>query len=144
MSLGRSASSLAIAGRRACAVLAAGSVALHAVMIGHAAHFAEVVLLPAMMVACLLCARHLWLDGTLRAWCLVGLMNLGMIAVHLSAPGHHHGAAVASESPPSPPSAVMAAATLVSAIEIVVAAAVMSYRTRHRTVALSLRRRELA
>lgn len=139
-----SASSLAIAGRRACAVLAAGSVALHAVMIGHAAHIAEAVLLLAMMGACLLCARHLWIDGTLRAWCLVGLMNLGMIAVHLSAPGHQHGAAAAAALTASPPSTVMTAATVVSVIEIAVAAAVMAYRTRNRAVALSLGRRELA
>ena len=49
-------------------------------------------LLATMIVACLYCARELWRDGTERAWVVVALMNLAMIALHLPAPAHHHGA----------------------------------------------------
>jgi hypothetical protein len=36
----------------------------------------------AMAAGCLYCARDLWVRETLRAWILVALMNLTMIAVH--------------------------------------------------------------
>src|SRR3954454_14823947 len=87
----RSAMLTATLGRRACAGLALGSAALHAVMLGHASNVVAGGLLAAMIVACAYCARDLWMRGTLRAWCVVGLMNIAMIAVHLPMPAHHHG-----------------------------------------------------
>ena len=78
-------------GRRACPVLALSSAGLHAAMLGHASNVVAGALLAVMILACVYCARDLWLRGTLRAWCVVGLMNIAMIAVHLPAPSHHHG-----------------------------------------------------
>lgn len=129
------ASTPGVIGRRTCAVLAAGSAGLHAVMLGHAGNVATGVLMAGMIVACLWCARDLWLRGTLGVWCVVALMNLAMIAIHLPAPAHHHGAithtAVAQQS------WVMAAATVISLVEAAASAAVLSYRTRGRMVALT-------
>src|SRR5262245_48329372 len=81
----------AICGRRACAALALGSAGLHAAMLGHAPNVVAAGLLAAMIVACVYCARDLWLRGSLRAWCVVGLMNIAMVALHLPMPAHHHG-----------------------------------------------------
>ena len=80
-----------VLGRRACAALALTSAGLHAAMLGHASNVVAGGLLAAMIVACVYCARDLWLRGTLRAWCAVGLMNIAMIAVHMPMPAHHHG-----------------------------------------------------
>jgi hypothetical protein len=124
----------AVLGRRACAVLAAASAALHAVMLGHVANAAMAVLIAAMIVACLYCARELWCDGTVRAWVVVALMNLAMIALHLPAPAHHHGVAPA-EAPA--PSTLMAAATLVAFVEVLAAAAALYVGSRGRTVQVS-------
>ena len=66
----------AVVGRRACAALALSSAGLHAAMLGHASNVVAGVLLAAMILACVYCARDLWLRGTLRAWCVVGLMNI--------------------------------------------------------------------
>jgi hypothetical protein len=112
--------------RRGCAALALSSAALHAAMLGHTSNVVAGVLLAAMIVACVYCARDLWLRGTLRAWCVVGLMNIAMIAVHLPAPAHHHGVQAA----PSPQSTVMGLATAIAAFEVTVAIAVLYYRTR--------------
>jgi NADH:ubiquinone oxidoreductase subunit K len=79
-----------------------------------------------MIVACVYCARDLWQRGTLKAWCVVGLMNMAMIAVHLPAPGHHHGMHAAA----SPQSMLMGLATAIAAVEVTVAVAVLYYRTR--------------
>jgi hypothetical protein len=117
----------AVLGRRACAALAAGSALLHGVMLGHAANPAMGVLMAVMVVACLYCARELWLHGTLRVWCVVALMNLAMIALHLPAPAHHHGGGVVAVAQPPP---LMALATGLSAVEAALAAAVLYYRTR--------------
>jgi hypothetical protein len=114
-------------GRRACAVLALSSAALHAAMVGHAANVVAGVLLTAMIVACVYCARDLWTRGTLRAWCVVGLMNIAMIAIHMPMPAHHHGmhmAAMAGQS------TLMGLATAIAAVEVIVAIAVLYYRTR--------------
>jgi hypothetical protein len=119
----------AIVGRRVCAVLAAGSAVLHAVMLGHAANIAMGMLMVGMIVACLYCARDLWRRGTPGVWCLVALMNLAMIAVHLPAPAHHH---VAGAVAVGHQSSVMAAATAVSAVEVTLAVAVLWFRTRNR------------
>ncbi len=114
-------------GRRTCAVLAAASAGLHAAMLGHASNVVVGGLLAGMIVACVYCARDLWLRGTLRAWCVVGLMNIAMIAVHLPAPSHHHGlhAATAGQQ-----STLMGLATAVAAVEVAAAAAVLWFRTR--------------
>ena len=80
-----------VLGRRACAALAlsfGGSARRDA---GPCVERRGRGLLAAMIVACVYCARDLWLRGTLRAWCVVGLMNIAMIAVHLPMPAHHHG-----------------------------------------------------
>jgi hypothetical protein len=115
-----------VLGRRACAVLALGSAGLHAAMLGHASNVVAGGLLAAMIAACVCCARDLWLRGTLRAWCVVGLMNIAMIAVHLPAPAHHHGMHAAA----SQPSTLMGVATAIAAVEVTVAIAVLYYRTR--------------
>jgi hypothetical protein len=117
----------AVIGRRACAALALSSAALHAAMLDHASNIVAGGLLAAMIVACVYCARDLWLRGTLRAWCVVGLMNIAMIAVHLPAPSHHHGMQATSAGPQS---TLMGLATAVAAVEVAVAMAVLYYRTR--------------
>jgi len=122
-----SAATSAVFGRRACAALALSSAALHAAMLGHASNIVVGVLLAAMIVACVYCARDLWLRGTLRAWCVVGLMNIAMIAVHLPAPAHHHGLHLAAASQQS---TLMGLATAVAAVEVALAMAVLYYRTR--------------
>jgi NADH:ubiquinone oxidoreductase subunit K len=96
-------------------------------MLGHSSNVVAGLLLAAMIAACVYCARDLWLRGTLRAWCVVGLMNIAMIAVHLPAPLHHHGmqAAIAGQQ-----STLMDLATAVAAVEVAVAMAVLYYRTR--------------
>jgi NADH:ubiquinone oxidoreductase subunit K len=117
----------AVYGRRACAALALTSAGLHAAMLGHASNAVAGGLLAAMIVACVYCARDLWLRGTLRAWCLVGLMNIAMIAVHLPPPAHHHGMHSATAGQQS---TLMALATAIAAVEAAVAVAVLYYRTR--------------
>lgn len=116
-------------GRRACAALAVGSAGLHAVMLGHAANVVAAGLLAVMIGACLYCARDLWQRGTLRAWCVVGLMNLAMIAVHLPAPSHHHGMPAEAVGQQS---TLMGMASAIAAVEVAVAAMVLYYRTRNR------------
>jgi len=122
-----SAATPAAFGRRVCALLAAASATLHGVMLGHAPNPTIAVLMAAMIVACLYCARDLWLRGTLRTWCIVALMNLAMVAVHLPAPVHHHvaGAGVAEQQ-----STIMALATTFALVEAAAAAVVLWIRTR--------------
>jgi hypothetical protein len=120
-----------VLGRRACAALALSSAGLHAAMLGHASNVVAGVLLAAMIVACVYCARDLWLRGTLRAWCVVGLMNIAMIAVHLPMPAHHHDMQMGSMDQQS---TLMGLATGVAAVEVVAAMAVLYYRTRGNVV----------
>jgi hypothetical protein len=115
-------------------VLAVGSAALHLAMLGHAPNVVAAGLFAVMIVACLYCARELWRDGTERAWVVVALMNLAMIALHLPAPGHHHGAAATSASAES---TVMTAAMLVAFVEVMAATAVLCAHTRGRMVRIS-------
>ena len=119
-----------VIGRRACASLAAVSAVLHAVMLGHAASPAAVAVMMVMIAGCLFCARDLWLRGTARAWLLVALMNLAMIASHVPAPAHHHGAAPAV----APMTTVSALATVLSAVEVAAAAVILGYTTRRRSL----------
>ena len=115
-----------VLGRRACAALALSSAGLHAAMLGHASNVVAGGLLAAMIVACVYCARDLWLRGTLRAWCVVGLMNIAMIALHMPMPAHHHGMHAAAGQQ----STLMGLATAIAAVEVAVAMAVLYYRTR--------------
>ena len=122
-----------VLGRRACAALALGSAGLHAAMLGHASNVVAGGLLAAMIAACLYCARELWLRGTLRAWCVVGLMNIAMIALHLPAPAHHHGVHAAAGQQ----STLMGLATAIAAVEVAVAMAVLYFRTRRNAQLIS-------
>src|SRR3954447_15581082 len=110
----------AVLGRRACALAAVGSATVHGLMLGHAGNPVVAVLVVAMMAACLFCARELWTAGPPRAWCVVAVMNLGMVAVHWSLPSHHHGAAITTAVPiavANPTPTLMAVATTVSLAE---------------------------
>ena len=115
-----------VLGRRACAALALTSAGLHAAMLGHASNVVAGGLLAAIIVACVYCARDLWLRGTLRAWCVVGLMNIAMIAMHMPMPAHHHGIHASAGQQ----STLMGLATAIAAVEAAVAMAVLYYRTR--------------
>ena len=126
---------LPVIGRRACATLAVVSAALHAAMLGHAANVVMTALLTTMIAACLYCARELWRDGTERAWAVVALMNLAMIAIHLPAPAHHHQAVAATATPTQPD--LMAVATAVAFVEVLAATAVLCLKTRGRVARLS-------
>jgi len=121
--------SAALVARRTAAVLAASSAVLHAVMLGHAGSAALTVLIAGMVGACLYCARELWLSGTSRAWCLVAVMNLVMVAVHLPMSGSHHIAHVVTEGL-APQPTIMTLATTLSMVEVLIAVAVLCYRTR--------------
>jgi hypothetical protein len=91
---------------------------------------AAMALMVAMLVACLYCARDLWLHGTVRCWLLVALMNFAMIAVHLPASAaHQHGAGPTAVAPVHD-STVMNVATVLAAVEVTIAAVVLYYRTR--------------
>lgn len=120
---------LALLGRRAFALSAVCSAALHVISLGHVANPAVATLMVAMAVGCLYCARDLWTRGTSRSWVLVALMNLAMIGVHLPMSAHHHGASV---TPPavSTGSTAMTLATALAVIEVVIAAAVLLHRSR--------------
>ncbi|MFG1933799.1 hypothetical protein ACGFK1_24620 [Mycobacterium sp. NPDC048908] len=124
----------ATVGRRACAVLALGSAALHAAMLGHASNALTAGLLAAMIIACGYCARDLWMRGSIHAWCVVGLMNIAMIAVHLPMPAHHHGMQMAGMAQQT---TLMGLATTIAAIEASVAMAVLYYRTRRNAELIS-------
>lgn len=120
----------AVVGRRACAVLAACSAVLHGFSLAHATSAAATTLTVVMLTACLFCARDLWAQGGLRAWVVVALMNLAMIAIHAPAPAaHHHGDGISAASPAHHPT-LMTLATTLAVVEVVVAAAVLYYRTR--------------
>jgi hypothetical protein len=135
------ASRAAILGRRACAALAASSAVLHGLMVVDAGSAVVVGLIVGMAVACLYCARELWTAGSLRVWCLVAVMSLGMVAVHWSMPGHHHGRATAigpANSLSGMPSTLMVVATTISIVEAVIATAVLWAQTRSRASSFSL------
>jgi hypothetical protein len=130
----------AVLGRRACAVLAATSAVLHGLMVGDAGKAVIAVLVIGMAVACLYCARELWTGGSPRVWCIVAVMNLGMVAVHWSIPAHHHGQAMAavSEAPMAAMSTLMVVATTISVVEAVIATAVLLAQVRSRASSLSV------
>ena len=117
-------------GRRACAALAACSAVLHGISLGHATNLAAAGLTVAMAAGCLYCARDLWVRGMLRAWVLVALINLTMIAIHAPAPAAHHDGGRVTTAAPAHHSTVMNLATTLAAVEVVAAAAVLYSRTR--------------
>lgn len=121
--------------RRVCALLAVASAVLHALMLGHAGSLAVAVLLSTMLGVCLFCAWELWRAGSIRAWMLVALMNLGMVALHLSSAGHRHGVPVQLVG--TTPSRLMGTATVIAAVEVAAAMAVLVYRTRGQANRLS-------
>ena len=129
---------VSVVGRRACAVLAACSAVLHGFSLTHATNLASAGLTVAMLAACLFCVRDLWAGGTLRAWVLVALMNLAMIAMHTpGAAAHHHHTGVTNA--PAHHSPIMTLATTLAAVEVVLAAVVLSYRTRGSTNTINAR-----
>lgn len=69
--------------RRTAAVGAATSGILHLLMLGHGGHLGWSLLMAAMAIVCLPCAGHLWRMASVRSWALIGVMNSGMLAVHL-------------------------------------------------------------
>ncbi|WP_166906394.1 hypothetical protein [Mycobacterium sp. DL440] len=118
-----------VLGRRACAFLAVSSAGLHVVLLGATANPVAAAVLAAMIVGCLYCAGHLWRRGTSGVWCTIALMSLAMIALHTPMPAHHHGVVA-----PVQTSAMMTTATLLALLEVLIAAAVLTYTTRHRSV----------
>ena len=120
----------AVVARRACAIGAVCSAAVHGLMLGSVGSPVALLVI-AMIAACLYCAKDLWSVGSTRAWCLVAVMNLGMVAVHLSIPGHHHGAIVGRAVPAS---TLMTVAVTLSLVEAAVAAAVLYVKTRRNAV----------
>jgi hypothetical protein len=129
----------AVVGRRACAVLAACSAVLHGMTIAHAETPAALVLMAGMAVACLYCARELWLQSALRTWVLVAVMNIAMIAVHTPlASGHQHGGVATAAPIPMHHWTVMMSATALAAVEAVIATAVVYQRSRHNRAAAAL------
>jgi len=115
--------------------VAVGSAAVHGLMLGRSANPALAILVVAMMGACLYCARDLWTMGSSRAWCLIAVMNLGMIAVHWSAPGHHHTGVIGTVVLPA--STLMTVATSLSVLEAAAATAVLYVKSRGRAVSLA-------
>lgn len=134
------ATTSAVLGRRTCALVAVCSAVVHGLMLGSSTTPALAILVLAMMGACLFCARDLWTVGSTRAWCLVAVMSLGMIAVHWSAPGHHHTGVssiglIGTGAPTA--STLMTVATSLSVLEAVAATAVLYVKSRSRAVSLA-------
>jgi hypothetical protein len=127
----------AVLGRRACAVLAGTSAVLHGLMVGDAGNPVIAVLIVGMAAACLYCAKELWTAGSPRVWCIVAVMNLGMVAVHWSMPGHHHGQAV-TVAPSTSMSTLMVVAIVISIVEAVIATVVLWAQTRSRASSFSV------
>ena len=98
-------------------------------MLGHPGSAAFAVLIAVMVGACLYCAYELWSSGTLRAWTLVAVMNLAMVAVHLPMSGAHHVTHV-DVNAVVPQSMIMNMATSLSMVEVLIAVGVLCYRTR--------------
>jgi hypothetical protein len=92
---------------------------------------AAALLMSAMGIACLFCARELWMHGALRTWTLVAVMNIAMIAVHTPFAGHQHGGSVALAAMPTHHSMAMTAATALAAVEAMIATAVVYRLSRH-------------
>ena len=99
------------------------------VLLGATASPVAAAVLAAMIVGCVYCAGQLWRRGTSGVWCTIALMSLAMVALHTPMPMHHHGVVA-----PVQTSAMMTTATLLALLEVLIAAAVLTYTTRHRSV----------
>ncbi|BBY26721.1 hypothetical protein [Mycolicibacterium sediminis] len=120
--------SVAVTGRRACAVLAVGSAALHGLSLGHAGTPAATALMLVMIATCVSCAYDLWSRGTSRAWVLVATMNVAMVALHMPSASHHHLSGVTVTA--TPMGTAMAAATAIAVLEVSIAVGVLYRRSR--------------
>ncbi|OZC87107.1 hypothetical protein CH254_15545 [Rhodococcus sp. 06-412-2C] len=117
---------------RTGAFLAVASAAVHvAGLADHGSAHALIIL--AMAIGCLYCARHLWAGAITADWALVAIMNVGMFAAHqnMSMPGSHSGQ---HHSPPTA-NAITAmpysnAALAIAATEVAFATAVVFTTTR--------------
>jgi hypothetical protein len=120
-------------GRRLCAITGACSAVMHLLMLDAINNLGTQLLLAAMAMLCLYCARDLWQTDALRPWCAVALMNLAMIAAHWSLPHcDHTGTTGITAGPASNTPSFMVAATVLAAGEAAVAAAVVAFKTRQR------------
>lgn len=128
-----------VVARRGCAIVAVGSAVVHALMLGNAGSPVAALVVIAMLAACLYCAKDLWLAGSSRAWCLIAVMSLAMVAVHWSMPGHHHGP-VLTQVQVGPTPTLMTVATSVSLVEAAIATAVLYVQSRRRAVSLESQR----
>ena len=127
----------AVVGRRTCALLAACSAVLHGITIVHTESPAAAVMIMGMTAACLYCAWELWVQGELRTWVLVAMMNIAMIGMHTPfAVGHQHGGQADIAAMPTH-SEMMTFATALAAIEAAIATAVVYQRSRHNRVAVT-------
>lgn len=126
---------------RVAAGLTGTSICLHVLAFaGHEANPAAF-LTAAMLLPCLICARHLWRTATLKIWAMTVWMNIAMIATHLVLMrpstigpdgGHHHTPLLERHSLASPVRYdLMSAAVTVAVVETALAAAVIFVRTRH-------------
>ncbi|WP_236694210.1 hypothetical protein [Mycolicibacterium obuense] len=88
-----------------------------------------VALTAAMVAGCLYCGWELMTRDSVRAWLLVALMNLAMIAMHLRLPAGHHSAGQPDGAHGAGGHALHPA-TVVAAVEVVLAAAVLFARSR--------------
>lgn len=92
--------------RRTAALLGGISGLLHLAMLAHGPLLLGLTMALAAVV-CLPCAGHLWRQGTIRTWAIVGTMNVLMVVLHAGImagggmtggggvvveTGHHHGA----------------------------------------------------
>jgi hypothetical protein len=128
----------AAVGRRACALLAACSAVLHGITSLDTQTPAAAVVMAGMGAACLYCARELWIQGALRTWVLVAVMNIAMIGIHTPfVAAHHHGGRVAAAAMPMHSSGLMTLATSLAAVEAVIATAVVYQRSRHNRFAVA-------
>lgn len=78
-------------------------------------------LVTAMALLCVYCAVDLLRSGSKRAWVMVAATSAAMILAHSSFPAHHQPVGQGSS---------MTAASAVAAVELLLAAAVVFYRTR--------------
>lgn len=114
---------------RAGALIATGSAVLHGFSLIGGHGVAVTAVTAVMALVCLYCAADLWTRGTERAWVLVAVMNLAMIAVHLPMAMHQHGA-VGVAVPTSTVPTFMAAATMLAVVEVLLATVVLGVRSR--------------
>lgn len=130
MTLHHTSARVAAIGRRTCAIMAAGSAGLHLTMLSQSVFALAALPVALMAAACLMCARELWRDASLRTWCTVAVMNLGMIAGHWSIPGCGHNSTAAATQ--AAPGTLMVVATIVSVVETTIATVVMVIQTHRR------------